>query len=116
MGHSTYFNHSYCSISYLYHNFLKLQDLIWFVKANLIPVRPASNYKKVIMGLLRTPEDFDATELHEAMKDLGTNEEVLVEILVTRTNEELMKIRERYDAKYWRIGKKIGERQLHTSL
>ncbi|XP_059825690.1 annexin A1a [Hypanus sabinus] len=42
----------------------------------------------VALGLLRTPAQYDAYQLNCAMKGLGTDEDTLVEILVTRGNKE----------------------------
>ncbi|KAJ7365500.1 hypothetical protein OS493_005609 [Desmophyllum pertusum] len=42
----------------------------------------------------------DATKLYEAMKGIGTDEDILIEILCTRTNAELKDIRAAYSKKY----------------
>ncbi|KAM7451307.1 hypothetical protein ABFA07_000987 [Porites harrisoni] len=42
----------------------------------------------------------DATKLYEAMKGIGTDEDILIEILCTRTNSELHDIRAAYSKKY----------------
>uniref|UniRef100_V9KT54 Annexin n=1 Tax=Callorhinchus milii TaxID=7868 RepID=V9KT54_CALMI len=50
----------------------------------------------VILGLLKTPAKYDAYELYQAMKGLGTTESTLTEILCSRTNEELHRITKTY--------------------
>ncbi|XP_015268258.1 PREDICTED: annexin A1 [Gekko japonicus] len=48
-----------------------------------------SNLEDVIVALLKKPAQFDAEELRAAMKGLGTDEDTLIEIMVTRNNREL---------------------------
>uniref|UniRef100_A0A4W4HD41 Annexin n=1 Tax=Electrophorus electricus TaxID=8005 RepID=A0A4W4HD41_ELEEL len=50
----------------------------------------------VVLGLLRTPAQYDAQQLKLAMKGLGTDEDTLVEILVTRSNREIKDIKMAY--------------------
>ncbi|XP_041667519.1 annexin A1-like [Cheilinus undulatus] len=54
----------------------------------------------VTLALLMTPARFDAYELREATKGLGTDEDVLTEILATRTNEEIQEIKRVYKEVY----------------
>lgn len=51
---------------------------------------------QVVEGLCYTPEEFDALQLRKATKGLGTDEDALIEILCTRTNEQIQKIKEAY--------------------
>lgn len=44
-------------------------------------------------GLLDVPAEFDARELYLSMKGLGCNEKTLIEIIASRTNEELENIK-----------------------
>jgi annexin A7/11 len=53
--------------------------------------------KKVVLGMFRTPTDYDCHELNRAMKDAGTNEAVLIEIIGSRSTDELLAITPRYD-------------------
>ncbi|KAK3508673.1 hypothetical protein QTP70_003315 [Hemibagrus guttatus] len=48
-----------------------------------------SHYKHAALALLRTPAQHDAHELKQALKGLGTKENVLNEILGTRSNQEI---------------------------
>ncbi|NP_001279154.1 annexin A1a [Callorhinchus milii] len=50
----------------------------------------------VCLGLLQTPAQYDAHQLQWAMKGLGTDEDTLIEILVTRTNKEIKEIIKAY--------------------
>ncbi|CAI4224705.1 unnamed protein product [Auanema sp. JU1783] len=56
--------------------------------------------EEVIVALVQTPTKLDVLELHRAVKGLGTNEKVLIEILVSRTNEEMEAIRNCYFTTY----------------
>lgn len=47
------------------------------------------------------PDQYLCKQLHKAMSGAGTNEKALVEILCTRTNEEVKRLVETYeDSKY----------------
>ncbi|XP_056314696.1 annexin A1 [Danio aesculapii] len=48
-----------------------------------------SHLEDVVLALLMTPPEYDAFEMRKAMKGLGTKENVLSEILGTRTNKEI---------------------------
>jgi len=58
------------------------------------------NYQIVCTALCMTPADFDAQCLNQAIKGAGTDEGCLVEILCTRTNEQIEAIKEAYKTKY----------------
>uniref|UniRef100_A0AC34G2M4 Annexin n=1 Tax=Panagrolaimus sp. ES5 TaxID=591445 RepID=A0AC34G2M4_9BILA len=45
---------------------------------------------------METPVRFDAQQLHKAMAGLGTNENVLIEILVTRNNAQINELKQVY--------------------
>jgi hypothetical protein len=54
------------------------------------------NFEMFIVALMLTPEDYDASELHHAIGRIMTDKHVLIEILCTRTNAEIRKIRASY--------------------
>ncbi|XP_072409248.1 annexin A2-like [Chiloscyllium punctatum] len=45
--------------------------------------------KSVILALMKTPDKYDASEMRGAIKGLGTNEDTLIEILCSRTNQQI---------------------------
>ncbi|XP_029436088.1 annexin A9 isoform X2 [Rhinatrema bivittatum] len=63
------------------------QDLVKSLEGAL-----SGDLERVLVGLLKTPAQYDAHELKAAMKGLGTTEDTLVEILSTRSNEQLGEI------------------------
>uniref|UniRef100_A0A452VAQ5 Annexin n=1 Tax=Ursus maritimus TaxID=29073 RepID=A0A452VAQ5_URSMA len=56
----------------------------------------SGHLEEVVLALLKTPAQFDAEELRAAMKGLGTDEDTLDEILVSRTNKEIREINRVY--------------------
>lgn len=54
----------------------------------------------VVLALLKTPAQYDAHELKGAMKGLGTSEDILIEILASRTNREILDIKQAYKEDY----------------
>ncbi|KJH52475.1 Annexin [Dictyocaulus viviparus] len=47
----------------------------------------------VIVALMQTPTKLDVLDIQKAVKGFGTNEKVLIEILASRSNEEIQAIR-----------------------
>lgn len=47
----------------------------------------SGNFKKTALALLERPNEYAARQLQKAMKGLGTDEAVLIEILCTSTNK-----------------------------
>ena len=60
----------------------------------------SGNFKEVIAGMFMTPAEYDAHCLYKAMKGLGTNEGVLIEIIGTRTNEQLRLVKDVFEKEY----------------
>ncbi|KFQ68143.1 Annexin A2 [Phaethon lepturus] len=60
----------------------------------------SGHLEAVILGLLKTPAQYDASELKAAMKGLGTDEDTLIEIICSRTNQELGEINRVYREMY----------------
>ncbi|MCJ8735630.1 hypothetical protein PDJAM_G00249350 [Pangasius djambal] len=60
------------------------RDLMADLKSEL-----SKNLCRLIMGLMMTPAEFDAKMMKKAMEGAGTDEHALIEILVTRSNQEL---------------------------
>uniref|UniRef100_A0A3Q2P4P2 Annexin n=1 Tax=Fundulus heteroclitus TaxID=8078 RepID=A0A3Q2P4P2_FUNHE len=49
----------------------------------------SKNMERLIIGLMLTPAEFDAKMMKKAIEGAGTDEHALIEILVTRSNEEI---------------------------
>lgn len=56
----------------------------------------SKNLERLIIGLMLTPAEFDAKMMRKAMEGAGTDEHALIEILVTRSNEEIQAMNEAY--------------------
>ncbi|KAI4875708.1 hypothetical protein NFI96_023373 [Prochilodus magdalenae] len=63
------------------------KDLVSDLKSEL-----GGNFENLIVALMATPVMFDVQSLKNAIKGAGTNEKVLVEILASRTQNELREI------------------------
>jgi len=73
------------------------KDLIRELKSEL-----SGHFEQVVLALLMTPAEYDAHELRKSVKGVGTDEEVLIEILCTRTNEEINDLKQQYKHDYGR--------------
>ncbi|KAF1389778.1 hypothetical protein PFLUV_G00077070 [Perca fluviatilis] len=60
----------------------------------------SGDLEDMVLALLKTPAHYDAQQLKAAMKGLGTDEEVLIEILASRTNREILDIKKAYKEDY----------------
>ncbi|KAM9835718.1 annexin A6 isoform 1-T1 [Syngnathus typhle] len=60
------------------------RDLMKDLKSEL-----SKNLERLIIGLMLTPAEFDAKMMMKAIEGAGTDEHALIEILVTRNNEEI---------------------------
>lgn len=52
----------------------------------------SGKFESLIVALLLPPHRYDAKELHDAIKGAGTSENILVEILASRNNDEIHRI------------------------
>uniref|UniRef100_A0A3B4ZNY4 Annexin n=1 Tax=Stegastes partitus TaxID=144197 RepID=A0A3B4ZNY4_9TELE len=67
----------------------KLQDLVSALKSEL-----GGLFESLIVALMTPPVSYDASKLHKALKSqgAGTDDEVLIEILASRTGEQIKDI------------------------
>uniref|UniRef100_A0A3P8QEW3 Annexin n=1 Tax=Astatotilapia calliptera TaxID=8154 RepID=A0A3P8QEW3_ASTCA len=67
------------------------KDMISALKGAL-----SGSLETVILGLMKSTAQFDASEIKASIKGLGTDEETLIEILCSRSNDELVEIKKVY--------------------
>ena len=67
-------------------------DLLEDIDKNL-----SNNFKRTVRALFQRPAEYDAESLYYGMKGLGTDEDVLIEILCTRSNDQLKQVIEEFD-------------------
>ena len=67
------------------------QDLIDDLKSEL-----SGDFEKTMIGLVMPLAEYLASEVKRAVKGLGTDEAVLIEIICTRNNEEMSAIKDAY--------------------
>lgn len=71
------------------------KDLVEDIKSET-----SGNFCEALKGLLLKPAEFDAHMLRGAIKGLGTDEDVLIEILCTRSNAQIQEIKKVYKEKF----------------
>lgn len=71
------------------------KDLFHDLKSEL-----TGNFEKLVLAMLLKPSHFDAAECREAIKGAGTDEACLIEILSSRSNEEIREINKIYKDEY----------------
>ena len=71
------------------------RDLIKDLKSEL-----SGNFENVVIAMFQTPAEFDSESLYKAMKGLGTDEGVLIEIIGSRTTYQLNLIKETFRMMY----------------
>ncbi|CAK6951028.1 annexin A2-like [Scomber scombrus] len=67
------------------------KDMITALKGAL-----SGSLESVILGLMKSTAQYDASEIRGSIKGLGTDEETLIEILCSRSNTELFEIKQVY--------------------
>jgi hypothetical protein len=60
----------------------------------------SGKFQEAAISLFYTPVDFDCMHLRKAMKGLGTNQDTLIEIIATRSNQRIAEIKQRYPQLY----------------
>ncbi|XP_045150063.1 annexin A4 [Echinops telfairi] len=73
------------------------RDLVDDLKSEL-----SGNFEKVIVGMMMPTVLYDVQELNRAMKGAGTDEGCLIEILASRSTDEIRRIKETYQRHYGR--------------
>lgn len=68
------------------------RDLIDDLKSEL-----GGKFEDVIVALMLPADRFLCKQLHKAMGGIGTNEETLVEVLCTKSNEEIGRLVREYE-------------------
>ncbi|NXU95783.1 ANXA8 protein, partial [Cettia cetti] len=71
------------------------KDLIENLKSEL-----SGNFERLIVALMYSPFKYDAKELYDAMKGVGTRESVIIEILASRTKAQIKEIIKAYKEQY----------------
>ncbi|KAJ8406757.1 hypothetical protein AAFF_G00296730 [Aldrovandia affinis] len=84
------------------------KDLISDLRSEL-----TGNFEHLVMSMLKTPAQLAAYELKEAIQGAGTDEACLIEILSSRSNEEIREINqiykaERYSDEGFRLSQKMA--------
>lgn len=60
----------------------------------------SGSFRDIIEALMMTPINFDAYSYRKAIKGIGTDESILIELLTTKSSEEIIAAREAYKTLY----------------
>lgn len=60
----------------------------------------SGHFEEAVLALLMPPAEYDAYQIHIAMKGLGTDEKALIEILCSRTNKQIKEAADVYKKLY----------------
>ncbi|GFO18902.1 Annexin [Plakobranchus ocellatus] len=71
------------------------KDLIEDIKSEL-----SGDFEDTVVALLTPMRKLEAQQLHGAISGAGTDEETIIEVLATKTNEEIEEIKEAYKEEY----------------
>ncbi|KAJ4945573.1 hypothetical protein JOQ06_023254, partial [Pogonophryne albipinna] len=71
------------------------KDLVSALKSEL-----GGLFENLIVALMTPPVSYDASQLHKALKGIGTEDEVLIEILASRTGEQITNIVKAYKKEF----------------
>ncbi|CAL8135319.1 unnamed protein product [Orchesella dallaii] len=71
------------------------KDLVEDLEAEL-----AGSFAKIVLGLMKEPEEYIVESINQAISGLGTDEYALIGLLCARTNDELDEIKKAYKEKY----------------
>ena len=87
------------------------RDLIADLKSEL-----KGKFEDAMVALFTEPIEYDADQLREGMKGLGTNEDTLIEIIASRSPSQLKAIAAKYKEKYNRDLEQDIKKETHGTL
>ncbi len=87
------------------------RDLISDLKSEL-----RGKFEDAMIALFTEPIEYDADQLREGMKGLGTNEDTIIEILASRDPRYLQAVKQKYNQKYKRNLEDDIKKETHGTL